>query len=44
MTNHTQLGDKIGVAKKFRPWKYKISPILEENDSDQFINKEFLRA
>ena len=40
MTHHTQLEDKLGGADKFQAWKYRISPILEENDLDQYISKE----
>ena len=40
MTRHTQLEDKLGGADNFRAWKYRISPILEENDLDQYITEE----
>ena len=40
MTHHTQLEDKLVGANKFRAWKYRISPILEENDLDQYITRE----
>ena len=40
MTDHTQLEDKLGGADKFWSWKYIISPILEENDLDQYITGE----
>ena len=40
MTYHTQFEDKLGVADNFRAWKYKIYPILEENDLDQYITEE----
>ena len=42
MTNYTQLEDKLGGAKNFRAWKYRISLILEENDLDQYISEEVL--
>ena len=40
MTHHTQLDDNIGGADNFRAWKYRISPILKENDLDKYISKE----
>ena len=44
MTHHTQLDDKLGGADNFQAWKYRISLILEENDLDQYISKEFLEV
>ena len=41
MTHHTQLEDKLGGVDNFQAWKYRISLILEENDLDQYIIKEF---
>ena len=41
MTHHIQLDDKLGGADNFRAWKYRISLVLEENDLDKYINKEF---
>ena len=40
MTHHTQLEDKFGGDDNFRGWKYRISPIVEKNDLDQYINQE----
>ena len=40
MTHHTSLEDKLGGDDNFQAWKYKISPILEENDLDRYINVE----
>ena len=40
MTDHTQLEDKLGGADKFWAYTYIISPILEENDLDQYITEE----
>ena len=38
MTHHTQFEDNLGGVDSFREWKYKISPILEENELDQVIS------
>ena len=44
MTNHAQLGDKLGEANNFQVWKYRNSMILEEIDLDQYFSKEVIRA
>ena len=40
MTHHTQLDDKLGGSDNFRAWKYRISLILEEINSDKHISGE----
>ena len=40
MNYHTHLEDNFGGDDKFRAWKFKISPILEDNYLDQYINGE----
>ena len=42
MTHRTQLEENLGGDDNFRAWKYRISPILEENDLYQYITKEVL--
>ena len=38
--NHTKLEDKLEGADSFRPWKYRISLILEENDLDKYVSMD----
>ena len=42
MTHQTHIYDNLGETDNFEAWKYRTSLILEENDLDQFISKEFL--
>ena len=35
-----QLNEKLGEAKNFRAWKYRISLVLEENELDTYISGE----
>ena len=35
-----QLDDKLGEAKRFQAWKYRISIVLEENELDTYISGE----
>ena len=42
MSHHTKLDEKLEGANNFRAWKYRISLVLEENESDSYINKEVL--
>ena len=44
MNNHTHIDDSLGEVDNFWAWKYMTSPILQENDLDQYFNKEVLRA
>ena len=38
ITHH--LDDKLGEAKNFRAWKYRISLVLEENKLDNYLSGE----
>ena len=40
MSHHTKLDEKLEGADNFRPWKYRISLVLEENELDSYINEE----
>ena len=40
MTKNTKLDEKIEGAEKLRVWKYRIMPIIQENDLDKFVKKE----
>ena len=42
MSHHTKLDDKLEGADNFRSWKYRISPVLEENELESYINEEVL--
>ena len=35
-----QLDDKVGEVENFQAWKYRISPVLEENELDNYISGE----
>jgi hypothetical protein len=39
MSTSTKLVDKLEGVEKFRPWKYRIALILEENDLERFIKE-----
>ena len=40
MSHHTKLDEKLKGADDFRPWKYRISLVLEENELDSYIHEE----
>ena len=40
MSHQTKLDEKLEGVDNFRPWKYKISLVLEENELDSYINEE----
>ena len=40
MSHHTKLNENLEGADNFRPWKYRISLVLEENELDSYINEE----
>ena len=40
MSHHTKIDEKLEVAYNFRPWKYRISMVLEENELDSYISEE----
>ena len=40
MSHHTKLDEKLEGAYNFRAWKYRISLVLEENESDSYISEE----
>ena len=42
MSHHTKLDENLEGADNFRAWNYTISPILEENELDSYINEELL--
>ena len=42
MSHHTKLDENLERADKFRPWKYRISLGLEENELDSYIHEEVL--
>ena len=40
MTNNTQLEDKLGGAKNFHTWKYRVLLILEEHNLENYVKEE----
>ena len=40
MSHHTKLDENIEGADNFRAWKYRISPVLDENKLDSYIHEE----
>ena len=40
MSHHTKLDENLEGADNFRSWKYSISLVLEENESDSYISEE----
>ena len=42
MSHHTKLDENLEGADNFRAWKYRISPVLEENELDSYINEKVL--
>ena len=40
MTINTKLDEKLEGADNFRAWKYRVMPILEENNLEGFIEEE----
>ena len=40
MSHHTKLDENLEGADNFWTWKYRISPVLEENELDSYINEE----
>ena len=40
MSHHTNIVENLEGADNFQSWKYRISPILEENELDSYINEE----
>ena len=40
MSHHTKLDKKLEGADNFRAWKYRISPVMQENELDSYINEE----
>ena len=40
MSHHTNLDENHEGTDNFRPWKYRISLVLEENELDSYINEE----
>ena len=40
MSHHTKLDENIEGTNNFRAWKYRISPVLEENEFDCYITEE----
>ena len=42
MSHHTKLDEKLEGVDNFRAWKYRISPVLEENELDSYIQEEVL--
>ena len=40
MSHHTKLDEKLEGDDNFRAWKYRISPVLEENELDSYISEE----
>ena len=42
MSHHTNLDENLEGADNFWAWKYRISLVLEENESDSSIHEEVL--
>ena len=40
MTKNTKLDENLEGVENFRPWKYRIMLILQENDIDKFVKEE----
>ena len=40
ISHHTKLDENIEGDNNFRPWKYRISLVLEENELDSYIHWE----
>ena len=40
MSHHTKLDENLKGSNNFRAWKYRISMVLEENESDSYTNEE----
>ena len=40
MSHHTKLDENLEGADNFRAWKYRISPVLEQNELDSYIHEE----
>ena len=40
MSHHTKLDENLEGADNFWAWKYRISPVLEENELDSYIHEE----
>ena len=40
MTKNTKLDENLEGVENFRPWKYRIMLILQENDIDGFVKEE----
>ena len=40
MSHHTNIDEKFEGADNFRAWKYRISLVLVENESDSYISWE----
>ena len=40
MSHHTKLDENLEGAGNFRAWNYRISPVLEENELDSYIQEE----
>ena len=40
MSHHTNIDENIEGVDNFRAWKYQISLVLEENESDSYITEE----
>ena len=43
MTNNTNIHENIEGAKKFQAWKYRVLPILEEDDFENYVKEEFAK-